>query len=219
MNSDLYTLVSLAARYWFALLMVVTVARAWHATRVDNRRARVLRGWMPETGCIGEFLASGARDRIEIRLPIPREGVLGSSSGADIQIRGRGIARNQAHIELREGGVWVRPLKRGIFARNGETMQEPFLLRDGDIFTVGSVQLITVLFDPAEARRGGGEDPFGDEERLWDEPRKRSAAQDPEKRNPSGRTDAADPFFDDDALWGDETEETVWQSGKSRHHR
>ena len=45
----MYSLIALAARYWFAGLIVVILFRGWRMTVADNRRARLLRGWMGQT--------------------------------------------------------------------------------------------------------------------------------------------------------------------------
>jgi hypothetical protein len=73
LSSDLYALVALAARYWFAALMLLLLFRGWRMTVADNRRAKLLREWMGQTGCVGELIANpGARNRVSY--PIPGKG-------------------------------------------------------------------------------------------------------------------------------------------------
>ena len=43
MSQSVYELIALAARYVFAGLMLLIVARAWRITIVDSRRAATLR--------------------------------------------------------------------------------------------------------------------------------------------------------------------------------
>ncbi len=151
MSSDLYALVALAARYWFAALMLVLLFRGWRMTVADNRRAKLLREWMGQTGCVGELIANpGARNRVSY--PIPREGVLGSGRSADVRIRHRDLRRAHAHFELREGGLLIRPLGSARLAVGGGHSGEAVFLENGDVLNVGRLALMLVLFDaPVEA--------------------------------------------------------------------
>ena len=59
MSESLYELIALSARYVFAALMVLIVARAWRLTIIDSRRAKALRRMSPETGICGELVSRG----------------------------------------------------------------------------------------------------------------------------------------------------------------
>ena len=150
MNSDLYALISLAARYWFVALIVVLLFRGWRMTVADNRRAKLLREWMGQTGCVGELILNpGSKKRVSY--PIPREGVLGSAVSADVRIRHRDMQRAHAHFELREGGLLMKPMGRAELKVGGGFTGEAVFLEDGDVLTIGKLQLMLVLFDaPAE---------------------------------------------------------------------
>lgn len=149
MTAEMYEILSLLARYFFAGLMVVIVFRAWRITVRDNRRAKVLRDWSPETGCVGQLVLGGGGKDPEI-LPIPREGVLGSSRRADIPIRAKGVLPEHAHVEARQGGLLIRPLGRAQVALGkGEVTGEQLFAQDGDRLTFGDVKALVVLFDPA----------------------------------------------------------------------
>lgn len=146
MNSDLYALIALAARYWFVALIVILLFRGWRMTVADNRRAKLLREWMGQTGCVGELILSpGSRKRVSY--PIPREGVMGSGRAADVRIRSRELMRAHAHFELREGGLLIRPLGKAELSVGGGFSGESVFLRDGDVLTIGRLQLMLVLFD------------------------------------------------------------------------
>ena len=146
MNSDLYALIALAARYWFVALIVILLFRGWRMTVADNRRAKLLREWMGQTGCVGELILSpGSRRRVSY--PIPREGVMGSGRAADVRIRSRELMRAHAHFELREGGLLIRPLGKAELSVGGGFSGESVFLRDGDVLTIGRLQLMLVLFD------------------------------------------------------------------------
>jgi len=160
LNSDLYALIALAARYWFVALIVALLFRGWRMTVADNRRAKLLREWMGQTGCVGELILNpGSKKRVSY--PIPREGVLGSGFSADVRIRHRDVRRAHAHFELREGGLLMKPLGRAELAVGGGFTGAAVFLRDGDVLTVGKLQLMLVLFDaPAEEEEDAGDEWF-----------------------------------------------------------
>lgn len=196
MDSELYTIVSMAARYWFAALMLILVFRAWRVTTIDNRRARVLRDWTPETGCIGQFvITTGEKRKRTVKLPIPREGMLGSSPRADVLIRSRELNRYHAHIEQREGGVLLRLQGNARATLNGKDVGDTLFLRDGDVLGIGRMRLTTVLFDPSDMEPTDPpvdpmeEDPFLDEDLLWGEPEEFTKKEKawPEKRKSTPR--------------------------------
>lgn len=150
MTSDLYALIALAARYWFVALIVTLLFRGWRMTVADNRRAKLLREWMGQTGCVGELILNpGSKKRVSY--PIPREGVLGSAVSADVRIRHRDMQRAHAHFELREGGLLMKPMGRAELKVGSGFTGEAVFLEDGDVLTIGKLQLMLVLFDaPAE---------------------------------------------------------------------
>ena len=191
MNGELYTLIAMAARYWFCGLMVLIAFRAWRITVVDNRRAALLRAWSPETGCIGEFVINPGRTKRQLSVPVPREGVLGSSRRADVRIPGKDVARFHLTLEQREGGLLVRPSGKNRVVLNESHTGDMLFMRDGDTLTIGKTKLLLVVFDPESA-----DEPLDDfaDEVLWgDEPG-------PEQRR-ANRDDLKD--FEDE-LWPDE---------------
>lgn len=190
MSAEIYALLSYAARYWFCALMLLIVFRAWRATVVDSRRARQLRAWTGETGCIGEFIINpGGKRRTSI--PIPREGVLGSSRGADICIHHRDVRRLHAHIEQREGGLLLTPIGRAPVALGENITGEALFARDGDIICIGALRLLLVLFDaPAETESND----IDEADELFF----------PDERPASAAPSEYDEFFDEDVLWRDQ---------------
>lgn len=150
MSGELYALIALAARYWFVALIVILLFRGWRMTVSDNRRAKLIREWMGQTGCVGEWIANpGARKRVSY--PIPREGVLGSARSADVRIRHRDLRRAHAHFELREGGLLVKPLGSAQLSVGGGHTGEAVFLQNGDVLSIGGLQLMLVLFDAQDA--------------------------------------------------------------------
>ena len=149
MSSATYELIALAARYWFAGVALLIVIRAWRCTVQDNRRAKVLRDWTPETGCVGELIAltGGKKFKKGERFPVLRESVLGSGRNADIRIPHPSIQQAHIHMELREGGMLARGMQNAEFSLPGQGNVRKMLLRDGMEFTVGTVRLMLVLYD------------------------------------------------------------------------
>ncbi len=181
---QLYSVIAIFASYFFAGLMVLIVFRAFRATMFDNRRAKVLRSWSPETGCVGELLINpGGKKRLSAL--IPKEGVLGRSAKADIRLKYKDVSPMHAHIEQREGGLLIRPLGRARIALGeGAFTGEQLFAQDGDVLMIGKQRLLIVLFDPAAKKAAQkkpapaqsaepyddpDDDPFFDEERLWQE--------------------------------------------------
>jgi hypothetical protein len=166
MGADLYSLIALAARYWFCALMVLIVFRAWRVTVVDNRRAKILRAYSPETGGIGEFLVNIPGKR-GARVPIPREGVLGSGGAADIRIAHKDIEKKHAYIEQREAGLLLRPIGGAKVAFGDGASGDQLLLRDGDIIEIKGVRMMLVLFDAVASTGSTDQTDPDDEGDLW----------------------------------------------------
>ncbi|MEG0935123.1 MAG: FHA domain-containing protein [Clostridia bacterium] len=213
MSTELYQIVSLAARYVFCGLIVGIVLRAWRMTVTDNRRARLLRAWSPETGCIGQFLLNPKRGRSKVpAVPIPREGVLGSARSADISIRSRALKREHFSFEQREGGLLIKPCGRAAVVMNDAIVADTLFMRDGDTLIIGDLKLLLVLFDPDDLPKD--ERPLDDS--LWDAPPARARTA-PDERPlddslwdaPPTRGNAAPDARDDlrgfeDELWPDD---------------
>lgn len=152
MNGDMYEIVALAMRYFFAGLMALIAVRAWKITIVDSRRATELRRMSPETGLCGEFLVvtGDGRAREGMRYPVIREGLIGSSRKADVRLRSKSVRRSHAFFELTERGLRLRNHNRAPIYIGGRSRREA-LLRDGDHITVGHVELMLVLNAPVSA--------------------------------------------------------------------
>lgn len=150
MSGDLYELVALAMRYFFAAIMVLIVARAWKISVVDSRRAKELRRLAPETGFCGELLVvtgDGRRAREGMRYPVIREGLVGSSRKADVRVRSASVRRVHASFERTQSGLRVRALGRARMYDGAGALRREAVLGDGDRVTFGKVELMLVLTD------------------------------------------------------------------------
>jgi len=166
MNSNLYELISIGARYVFALIMLVIVIRAWKITIVDSRRANRLRRLSPETGVCGEFLVMTGSGKVRegMRFPVIREGLIGSSRKADIRLRCPAVHRSHAFFELTQKGLRLRAQGRSrMYSANGSSRKE-LLLGDGGRLTIGHVELMLILTEGTST----GAEPERDE--LFDLP-------------------------------------------------
>lgn len=148
-RSDIYELISLIARYWFALLIVLFVIRAWRITIVDNRRAKTLRAFATSTGQMGELVVTrgAGKARRGMKYPILQEGMIGSSSRADIRIRAAGVKKHHAHFQLRPDGLLLTSIGDAPLAFADGNKGKKLLATDGDTLIIGNVQLLCVLFD------------------------------------------------------------------------
>ena len=208
MSRNLYEILALGGRYFFAGLMVLIVLRAWRITIVDSRRAGSLRRMSPETGISGELVvvAGDEKARRGMKYPVIREGMIGSSRRADIRIRHSSVRRRHAYFQLTRDGLQLRthagaPLRDG----RGRPVRE-ITLPDGAEFSVGRVRLLLVLTEAPEPaqrqtrrrperrgpRRGGAEDDLFGEDAFPEDP----ARREPEKR--LGRPIDVDEYFETD---------------------
>jgi len=164
LSNEIYEVLALAARYLFTILMLVIVLRAWKITIVDNRRARKLRQFAPETGLSGELvvLEGGEKAREGMRYPVIREGMIGSSRKADIRIRHSSIEPIHAYFELTEDGLKLRAHGGAPMSESWEDPVRRLLLRDGDVVELGNVQLLLVLTDARGGSRIAAPEPDSD---------------------------------------------------------
>ena len=172
MSQNVYELIALAARYFFAALMVLIVLRAWRLTIVDSRRAQTLRRLSPETGLSGELIVmeGDQQARRGMRYPVIREGMIGSARRADIRIRHSSVRRRHAWFQLTDEGLSIRahagaPMRD----RRGKPVKE-IVLKDGGVISIGRVRLMLVLTDSTAAAEPRREDDYfeTDPDRLFD---------------------------------------------------
>lgn len=107
MGEAAYELLALGLRYWFLLLIALTLLRAAWLMRGDWREYRRLMRQLPDAGLIGELvdLRNGKAQ------PLPREGLIGSGRACDIRIAG--LRRREMEFIFRPGlGVRLIPLHR-----------------------------------------------------------------------------------------------------------
>lgn len=115
MNDRLYEVISLAARYWFALLGLLIVWRTFSWLRRDRRRKHKRLKQLPDAGTIGDWVVIRGCAQLPAgdALPIPWEGVVGFGRGCDVVLPAPGVRAVHAFCSFEEGkGLLVLP-KRG----------------------------------------------------------------------------------------------------------
>jgi hypothetical protein len=160
LSSELYELVALAARYWFALLAVLILYRGWRASVNDNRVAKLLRDRSARSNCIGELVALDAGgEGVIARYPVPRECMMGSSGVADIRITAPSMQKRHLWMEQRINCIALQPISGAdVYVPNQSN--PPYILRDGEEFMAGGMRFMVVFFS-VEGTRSGASNPAG----------------------------------------------------------
>ena len=117
MPENIYEIISLAARYWFALLGVVIVWRAFRWLRKDRKANHRRLRQLPDAGMIGEMVVlEGSDELIEgTAIPVPREGVMGFVRGCDVVVPVNGVAAKHLDFSFQDGkGLLLFPLRGAV---------------------------------------------------------------------------------------------------------
>ena len=160
MSSDLYEVLSLAARYLFTLLGVLIVLRAFTWLLSDHAEKRRRLRALPDAGTVGELVVlAGGPDLPEgTAIPVPWEGILGSVRSCDLWIPCSGIRKRHLSFSFQAGlGLLLHPFSRCEARVNQNlitcnTRESDFPLAHGSFLQVGSALLRLRLFaglDPA----------------------------------------------------------------------
>lgn len=112
MPENIYEIISLGARYWFALLGLLIVWRSFRWLRRDRREKHRRLKQLPDAGMIGEMVVLAGSDDLPEggTLPVPREGILGYVRGCDLVVPVDGVARQHCDFSFRNGdGLLIFP--------------------------------------------------------------------------------------------------------------
>ena len=162
MSSDLYEVLSLAARYLFTLLGVLIALRAfvWLLSDRAEKRRRIRQ--LPDAGRVGELVVlSGGPDLPEgTVLPLSWEGVLGSVRTCDVCVPCGGVRRQHLFFSFHAGvGLCIHPLS-GCEARVNDvpltchSREDAAPMVQGSFLAVGSALLRLRLFAGLDPRAG-----------------------------------------------------------------
>lgn len=150
MSTEVYEVLAYAMRYWFALLGLLIVWRAFRWLRKDrqanHRRLRDL----PDAGMIGEMaVLAGSRElQPGMTVPVPREGALGYVRTCDVTVPVAGVAREHLYFRYDPGkGLVIEPGFRqvcwidGVAVTARSSRRRPAVLRHGSVLQVGEAAL------------------------------------------------------------------------------
>ncbi len=113
MSQELYEVLSLAARYLFALLGVLIVLRAFLWQLSSRAEERGTRRRLRDSGCIGELVVISGNSSLPegTVFPVPWEGSLGSVRSCDVPVPCQGIRRRHLWFSWEDGsGLRIQPL-------------------------------------------------------------------------------------------------------------
>ena len=161
MPDEIYEIISLAARYWFALLGLLIVWRSFSWLRKDRRAKHRRLRQLPDAGMIGELVVLHGSDELPegTAIPVPREGVLGFIRTCDVVVPVQGVARQHIDFTFQDGrGLLLFPL-RGCDCVMDETpldhrsKTKKYPMHHGSRLTVGEAVLRLRLFAGLETER------------------------------------------------------------------
>lgn len=160
MPQEIYEIIALGARWWFILLGVLIVLRAFGWLRRDSRRAKRRLRQLPDAGMVGEMVVIiGNKDmKAGTVMPVPREGTLGSYRSCDLVIPADGVAPAHCDFSFADGkGLLMYPRRRcpvsvdgEEFIRRGKAKKHP--MTHGSRLQVGEAVLRLRLFEGLEVQ-------------------------------------------------------------------
>ena len=159
MPTDIYTLIALAARYWFLFLGILIVWRSFSWLRKDSRLRRKRIKRLPDAGYVGEMvvLAGGGLLPVGTTIPLPREGTIGSLRICDVVVPVEGVLNKHLAFQFRNGkGLFVEPFYKAEFevdGENGGKRGRPMVLYHGSRLALGDAVLRMRLFVGVDAPR------------------------------------------------------------------
>ncbi|MBO7358495.1 MAG: hypothetical protein J6U72_01575 [Clostridia bacterium] len=105
-----YRTAALLMRYILAALGVSIAFRSAYMAFVDMRRAARIRRQEGENSAVAVlFCLPSDKQGKGKRLPLTRSGCVGSSSGADVSVKDRGLKPRHFEYEIRDGVMEVTP--------------------------------------------------------------------------------------------------------------
>ena len=167
MSSDLYEVLSLAARYLFTLLGVLIVLRAFIWLLSDRAEKRRRLRSLPNAGMVGEMVVlSGGPDLpAGAVIPVPWEGVLGSVRSCDLCIPCPGVRKRHLSFSFHTGrGLLLHPFSGCEASVNQVPLtcgsrESDAPMTHGSLLRIGSVLLRLRLFAGLDPASGWEENP------------------------------------------------------------
>lgn len=153
-TAEVYEVLSLALRYFFAIFAVFLGLRGLLLTLADRREEKERLRHLPGAGTVGELVViSGGRTlAADTWFPVPREGVLGSLRSCDLVVDCRGVAGHHLDFSWRDGvGLLLSPRGGRQVTVNDQPLDartdpESLPLTHGAILRVGDATLRFLVF-------------------------------------------------------------------------
>ena len=154
MGSDVYEVISLAARYWFTFLGVLIVWRSFRWLRKDRKAKHRRLKQLPDAGMVGELVVLDGSNELPpgTALPLPREGTLGCLRTCDVTLPAPGVAPCHLDFSFQDGkGLLIYPRVRCTAQVDGSELTARSRSRDypmhhGSRLIVGDAVLRLRLF-------------------------------------------------------------------------
>lgn len=160
MQTSTYTIMALAMRYFFIIVSILIVIRAY-MWLFQNRRARLQQTrHVQGRGAAGEFVVEEGNDTLKPghTLLIPWEGSIGASQGCDIILHGKAIAREHAYVFYeKKQGLRLECASLRWCEVDGKVIESrhPAILHEGSLVKIGEIVLRVHLFLDAPPSRKG----------------------------------------------------------------
>ncbi|MBN1778380.1 MAG: hypothetical protein JW811_09685 [Clostridiales bacterium] len=190
MPDDIYEIVSLAARYWFLLLMFIIAWRSYRWYVKDRKKFKRRVRLLPDAGYIGELVVVQGDDILKkgTCLPVNREGVLGYLRSNDVCVPAGGIANRHMWYTFDDtDGLRVEPMRGRMIIADGEELigrRMRAYLAHGSTLTVGQAKMRLRMFSGFEyaGETGAQRRPLDDDETTLPEELADAPHSDPVRR-------------------------------------
>ncbi len=185
MPEEIYEVIALGARYWFALLGGLIVWRSFRWLRKDRRAKHRRLRQLPDAGMVGEMVVLAGSDELPegMTIPVPREGTLGFVRTCDMVVPVEGVAKRHLDFSFRNGvGLVVYPWRGCACVVDGQRLTSRdrcsrYPMHHGSRLEIGDAVLRLRVFAGLETARSVTLLPDPPEEQ---EPREQSAPAWPE---------------------------------------
>lgn len=161
MSADVYEVISLGARYWFAFLGILIVWRSFRWLRKDRKAKHRRLKQLPDAGMIGEMVVLEGSDELPegASIPVPREGTLGFLRTCDVVVPVDGVAGKHIDFTFQDGkGLLLFPLRNRTCVMDRQTLthrtkNKNYPMQHGSRLRVGDALLRLRLFAGLETER------------------------------------------------------------------
>lgn len=234
MQANVYEIISLGARYWFAFLGALIVWRAFRWLRKDRRAKHSRLKNLPDAGMIGEMVVLEGSDQLPegTLLPVPRAGVLGFVRSCDIVVPVEGVSPRHVDFVFQPGkGLLLFPLRGATCVADDvelthRSATKKYPLVHGSVLQVGQAVLRLRLFagldteyratrpyeppyapyEPEQMPPDWAEPPYAPEQQtFWETPPEQPGFWDDSPQEPT--------------FWDNPPQDNAWQQPATRRRR